>query len=138
MIDDSLITSLCHDLKDLCEDVFIKRIYKDKKNAEDYFVNEGFEAFVPTMLAMGARMAADQDLQFSSGYRYLRALFTGLSLGPNHTMFHLSRQYHHYDPTINKIMEEFKQRYGGSDRSGMTLEQISQAAQEMLKKLGDS
>jgi hypothetical protein len=135
---DSFTYFLYHDLKDLCEDVFVKRLYSDKKEARDYFVEEAFKVFLPTILAMGAKMAADQDLQFSSGYRYLRALFTGLSLEPNYTMFHLSRQYHHYDPSINKIIEEFKQRYGGSDPSGMTLEQISQAAQEMLKKLGDS
>jgi hypothetical protein len=35
-------------------------------------------------------------------------------------------------------MEEFKQRYGGSDPGEMTLEQISGAGKEMLKKLGDS
>jgi hypothetical protein len=133
-----LTNCLYRDLKGLCEEVFIKRIYKDKKTAEDYFVNEGFKAFLPTMLAMGARMAADQDLQFSSGYRYLRALSTGLSLEPNYTMFYLSRRYYHYDPSINKIMEEFKQRYGGSDPGEMTLEQISGAGKEMLKKLGDS
>jgi hypothetical protein len=39
---------------------------------------------------------------------------------------------------VNKITEEFKQRYGGNDPSEMTLQQISQAAQEMLKKLEGS
>jgi len=53
-------------------------------------------------------------------------------------MFYLSRQYHHYDPSINKIMEGFKQWYGGSDTSEITLEQISRAAQQMLKKLEGS
>jgi hypothetical protein len=135
---DALSNCLDRDLKGLCEDVFVKRIYKDKKDARNYFIEEGFEVFLPTMLVMGSRMVADQDLQFSSGYRYLRALFTGLALEPNYTMFYLSQRYDHYDPSINKIMEEFRQRYGGRDPSGMTLEQISQAAQEMLKKLGSS
>ena len=138
MIGDSLTRFLCRDLKGLCEEVFIKRIYKDKKTAKKYFVKEGLKVFWPALLAMGARMAADQELQLHPGVRYLRALFTGLSLKPNHTMFYLSRQYHHYDPSINKIMEEFKQRCGGSDPSGMTLEQILQAAQEMLRRLGGS
>jgi len=53
-------------------------------------------------------------------------------------MFYLLRQYYHYDSSANKIMEEFKQRYGGSDPGEITLEQISRTAQEMLKKLGDS
>jgi len=138
MIGDNLTRFLCRDLKDLCEEVFIKRIWKDKDTAKKYFVKEGFEAFFPTMLAMGARMALDQDLDVSSGYRYLRALFTGLYLEPNFTMFYLSRQYHHYDPTINGIMDEFKRRCGGNDPSRMTLQQISQVAQEMLKKLEGS
>jgi hypothetical protein len=135
MIDDSLI---CCDLKDLCEEVFIKRIYRNKETAKKYFVKEGFNVFWPALLAMGARMAADQDLELSSGYRYLRAVFTGLSHEPNFTMSYLSLQYHHYDPAINRIMEEFKRRYGGNDPGGMTLQQISQAAQEMLKKLESS
>jgi hypothetical protein len=135
MIDDSLTRFLCHDLKDLCEEVFINRIYRDKKTAEKYFVKEGFKGFWPALLAMSARMAADQELQLQPGYRYLRALFTGLSLEPNYTMFYLSRQYHHYDPAINKIMEEFKGRIGISDPDSVTLDKISKAAQEMLKKL---
>lgn len=135
MIGDSLTRFLCRDLKDHCEEVFIKRLYKDKETAKKHFEKEGFKVFWPALLAMGARMAADQELQLQPGYRYLRALFTGLSLEPNYTMFYLSRQYHHYDPSINKIMDEFKGRCGGNDPSGMTLQNISQAAQEMLKKL---
>jgi len=126
------------DLRSICEDVFIKGFYRNKKDAEKYFLNKGFNVFFSTLLAMGARMAADQDLELSSGYRYLRALFTGLSLEPNYTMFYLSRQYHHYDPAINKIMEEFKGRIGISDPDSVTLDKISKAAQEMVKKLEGS
>jgi hypothetical protein len=123
------------DLQSICEDIFIKRLYRKKKEAQNYFVNEGFKMFLPTLLGMGARMAADQDLELSSGYRYLRALFTGLSLEPNYTMFYLSRQYHHYDRPINKMMEEFKGRIGVSDPDSVTLDKISQAAQETLRRL---
>lgn len=135
MIGDSLTRFLCRDLRDLCEDVFIKRIYKEKKTAEKYFVKEGLKVFWPALLAMGARMAADQELQLQPGYRYLRALFTGLSLEPNFTMFYLSRQYHHYDVSINEIIEEFKGRIGTDDSDSVTLNRISQAAKEMLRRL---
>ncbi len=130
--------SLYLDLRSICEDIFIKRLYRNKQEAEDYFLNEGFKVFFPALLAMGAKMAADQELQLQPGHRYLRALFTGLSLEPNFTMFYLSLHYHHYDPTINKMIKEFKERCAGSDPSGMRLEQISQAAQKMLKKLEGS
>ncbi len=132
-IGDNLARFLCRDLRDLCEDIFMKRIYKNKKTAEEHFVKEGFHVFWPTLLVMGASMAADQELQLQPGYRYLTALFTGLSLKPNYTMFYLSRQYHHYDPAINKIMEEFKGRIGISDPDSVSLDKISKVAQDMLK-----
>ena len=128
--------SLYLDLRSICEDIFIKRLYRNKREARNYFVNKGLEVFFPTLLAMGGRMAADQDLDLPSGQRYLRALFTGLSLKPNYTMSYLSCRYHHYDPSINKIMEGFKKWYGGSDPAEISLEQISQVAQETLEKLG--
>ncbi len=129
---------VCRDLQPLCEEVFIKRIYKNKKAAKEYFLREAFKVFWPSLLLMGASMAADQELELRPGYRYLRALFTGLSLEPTYTIFYLSRRYHHYDPAINKIMEEFRGRIGTSDPNFVTLERISKVAQEMLKKLKDS
>lgn len=126
------------DLRSICEDIFIKGFYRNKKDAENYFVSEGFNVFFSTLLAMGARMAAEQELELQPGYRYLRALFTGLSLEPNFTMFYLSRQYHHYDPAVNKMIEEFKGRIGISDPNSVTLGKISEAAREMLKKLESS
>ena len=136
--EDPLTYCLYRDLREICENVFVNRLYRNKMKAKQYFMEEGFIVFLPTMLAMGARMVADQDLELSSGRRYLKALFTGLSLEPNFTMVYLSRQYHQYDPSMNKIIIEFKQRYSGNDPRGMTLEQISQAAQEMLRRLEGS
>jgi hypothetical protein len=128
---------LYHDLQPVCEDIFVKKLIRDKKTAQKYFIEEGFRVFLPTMLAMGARMAADQGSVFRPGERYLRALFTGLSLQPNYTMFYLSKHYHHSPATL-KFLDEFRKRIDMTDPGEITLDQISRVAQEFLEKMDES
>jgi hypothetical protein len=135
---DFLTISLYRDLQRVCEDIFVEKFYRDKKNARKYFVEEGFRVFLPTLLAMGARLAADKDLQLEPRCRYLRALFTGLSWNPNYTMFYLSHQHDSGNLPALKALEKFKQRGGMTDPDEITLEQISRVAQEIVEKLEES
>jgi hypothetical protein len=103
-------------------------------------MEEGFKVFLPTMLAMGARMAADQDSNFQSDYQYLRACLTGLSLNPNHTMFYLLKTSspNSYNPLVRKGWEDLRHRLDITYPDEITLDQISKAAKDILKKLEDS
>ena len=138
--EDSLTYSLYRDLQGVCEDIFVKRLYLSKQKAKDYFIEEGFKAFLPTMLAMGGRMVADQDSNFSSDYQYLRACLTGLSLNPNHTMFYLLKTSspNSYNPLVRKGWEDLRRRLDVTYPDEITLDQISKAAQDILKRLEDS
>jgi len=135
-----LTYSLYRDLREICEDIFEKRLYRNKKKAKQYFMEEGFKVFLPTMLAMGARMAADQDSNFQSDYQYLRACLTGLSLNPNYTMAYLLKgsSSNSYNPLVRKGWEEFRQRLDITDSDEITLDQISKVSQEIFEKVKNS
>jgi hypothetical protein len=134
----SLTISLYRDLQTVCEDIFVKKFYRNKNDARDHFIEEGFKVFLPTFLAMGARMVADQDLQFQREHRYLRALFTAFSLEPNFTMFYLSHQYNDYSPSVRKYLDEFRGRIDRSNPDEISLDQISRVARDILKKMEES
>jgi hypothetical protein len=137
---DPLSYALYRDLQGICEDIFIKRHYMNKRNAEDTFLEEGFAAFLPTLLSMGARMAADRNNNLPSDYRYLRACLTGLSLNPNHTMFYMMKaeRLHTFSPKAKKGWTAFSQRLDPTSLDKITLEQISEMSQSILNSLEDS
>lgn len=134
---DTLTYSLYRDLQDICNHIFIKRSYLNKQNAQGYFVEEAFKVFLPTMLAMGARMAADQDSNFQSDYQYLRACLTGLSLNPNHTMLYLLKtsSLNSYNPSVRKGWKELRQRLDVTFPDEITLDKISKVSQEIFEKV---
>jgi hypothetical protein len=137
---DSFSYSLYRDLQGTCEDIFIKRHYMNKGGAEETFVEEGFRAYLPTLLSMGARIAADRDNDLPSDYRYLRACLTGLSLNPNHTMFYLLRagSMHASSPKARKGWGAFSQRLNLTYPDQITLKQISESSQAILDSLEES
>lgn len=137
---DALTYSLYRDLQGACEDIFIKRLYTTKQIAQDYFIKEGFNKFLPTLLAMGARMAADQDSNFPPDHQYLRTWLTGLSLNPNHTMLYVlkTNKPDSRNPQVRKGWEDLHQRLNITYPDQITLEQISKAAQEILDGLENS
>jgi hypothetical protein len=137
---DALTYSLYRDLREICEYIFEKRLYRNKKEAKQYFIEEGFKVFLPAMLAMGARMAADQDSNLQSDYRYLRACLTGLSLNPNYTMFYILKTSspNSYNPLVRKRWEEFRQRLDITYSDEITLDQISKVSQEIFNKVKNS
>jgi hypothetical protein len=136
----ALTYSLYRDLREICEDIFEKRFYRNKKKAKQYFMEEGFKVFLPTMLAMGARMAADQDSNFQSDYQYLRACLTGLSLNPNYTMAYLLKRSssNSYNPLVRKGWEELRQRLDITYSDEITLDKISKVSQEIFEKVKNS
>jgi hypothetical protein len=137
---DPLSYSLYSDLQGICEDIFIKRHYMNKRGAEETFLKEGFGVFLPTLLSMGARMAADRNNNLPSDYQYLRACLTGLSLNPNHTMFYLlkTERLYTFSPKARKGWNAFLQRLDLNSLDKITLEQISEMSQDILKSLEDS
>jgi hypothetical protein len=136
---DPLTYSLYRDLREICEDIFQKRLYRNKKEAKQYFMGEGFKVFLPTLLTMGARLVADQDSNFRPDYQYLRACLTGLSLNPNNTMVYLLKTYSptSYNPLVRKGWEDFRYRLDFTYLEEITLDQISKAAHDVLKNLED-
>jgi hypothetical protein len=137
---DPLSYSLYRDLQGICEDIFIKRHYMNKRGAEETFVKEGFRVFLPTMLSMGVRMAADRNNNLPSDYQYLRACLTGLSLNPNHTMFYILKTERSYtfSPKASKGWNAFSRRLDLNSLDKITLEQISEMSQDIFKSLEDS
>jgi len=137
---DPLSYSLYRDLQGICEDIFIKRHYMNKRGAEETFVKEGFRVFLPTMLSMGARMATDRNNNFPSDYQYLRACLTGLSLNPNHTMFYIlkTKRLHTFSPKARKGWNAFSQRLDLTSLDKITLKQISEMSQDIFMSLEDS
>ena len=137
---DPLTYSLYRDLQGVCEDIFIKKLYMTKQHAQDLFTKEGFNVFLPTLLAMGARMAADQDSNFPPDYQYLRACLTGLSLNPNHTMFYMLKTSipDSNNPRVTKGWKDLRQQLDITYLDQITLEQISKVAQEILERMEES
>jgi hypothetical protein len=137
---DPLTYSLYRDLQRTCEDIFIKKLYMTKQSAQDGFVKEGFNMLLPTLFAMGARLAADRDSNFPPDYQYLRTCLTGLSLNPSRTMFYIleASRPDSYNPRVRKGWEGLRQRLNAAQPDQITLEQISKAAREVLNGLEDS
>jgi hypothetical protein len=137
---DPLTYSLYRDLQETCKDLFIKNPPRTKQIAQDYFIKEGFNVFLPTFLAMGAKMAADRDSNFPPDYQYLRACLTGLSLNPNHTMFYILKtgRPNGNHPRVRKAWKDLHQRLDLTYPDQITLEQISKGAQEILDGLENS
>jgi hypothetical protein len=128
---------LYRDLKEVCEYIFQKRPYRNKKEAKQFFMEEGMKIYLPTMFAMGGRMIVDQDSSFRSDYQYLRACLTGLSLNPNFTMFYLlkTRTPNSYHPLVRKGWEDFEQSFDIKYLDQITLGQISKVSQRILEKV---
>jgi hypothetical protein len=103
-------------------------------------VEEGFRVFLPTMLSMGARMAADRNNNFPRDYQYLRACLTGLSLNPNYTMFYIlkTERLYTYSPMARKGWKAFLQHLDLTYLDKITLDQISETSQDIFKSLEDS
>lgn len=137
---DPLSYSLYRDLQEICEEIFIKRHYMNKRSAEETFVEEGFKVFLPTLLGMGARMAADRDKHLPSDYQYLRACLAGLSRHPNHTIFCILKMVnlHPHSPLAVKGWKIFLQRLELTYPDEITLQQISEMSQDILNNLEDS
>ena len=137
---DPLSHSLYLDLQGICEGIFIKHHYMDKQGAKQTFVEEGFKVFLPTILSMGARIAADRNNNFPSDYQYLRACLTGLSLNPNYTMFYILKtgRMYTFSPMAKKGWKAFSQRPNLTYPDQITLEQISEMSQDIFKSLEDS
>ncbi len=136
----ALSYSLYRDLQGICEDIFIKRHYMNKRGAEETFVKEGFRVFLPTMLSMGARMEADRNNNLPFDYQYLRACLSGLSLNPNYTMFYILKaaRFHAFSPKAKKGWNVFLQRLGLHSLDKITLEQIAEMSQDIFKSIEDS
>jgi hypothetical protein len=137
---DPLSYSLYRDLQGICEDIFIKRHYMNKRSAQETFIEEGFKVFLPTMFSMGARIVADRNNNFPSDYQYLRACLTGLSLNPNYTIFYIlkTEKLYIYTPLAKKGWKAFSQRLDLTYPDQITLEQISEMSQDIFDSLGDS
>ncbi len=131
-----LTYSLYRDLDTICEDVFTDRLYRSKRVARAYFIEEGFDLFLPTMLAMAARMVADGTSDLSSTYRYERAYLTGLYLEPNYTMLSmLGYQSEGPNPPTRRLWREFNRRLDLRSPDSITLNEISRVAQDIMMKL---
>ncbi len=137
---DPLSYSLYRDLQGICEDIFIKRHYMNKRSAEETFVKDGLRVFLPTLFSMGARMAADRNNNLPSDYQYLRACLAGLSLNPNHTMFYILKTERSYtfSPKARKGWNAFSRRLDLNSLDKITLKQISEMSQDIFKSLEDS
>ncbi len=122
---------LYRDLKPICEDVFVKRLYRTKKLSKKYFMEQAFDVFFPTMLLMGARLVADKDDELPPGERYERAFLTGLSLRPTFTMLELC----HDNPRLRKISKDLPRNSDLPEEDPIALGQISQAAQRILDRM---
>lgn len=139
-IKDPLTYFLYRDLKEICEDIFWRRIYRNKGEAKAYFIREGFKVFLPTMFVMGGRMIADQDFNFRSDYKYLRACLTGLHLAPNFTMFYLLKKesLDSFDPLVKRGWKTFGQELSFNDPEEITLDKISKISGQIFEKIKNS
>lgn len=128
---------LYQDLKGLCDDVFVKQLFRRKGDAKAYFVEHGLDFFLPSLLAMATRMAGDKDLTLHPDERYLRAAFSGLSNSPTYTLFYLickSAPYPH-KPSIQKIRDQIENRLDLTSPETISLEKIAQVSRELLHKM---
>lgn len=125
------------DLKDLCEDVFVKQLFRTKAGARDYFVEQGFHRFLPTLLAMASRMAQDKDLPLHLDERYVRAVLSGLSHYPTYSLFYQVIESASLSdrPLIQKMGQELMGRFEFKFPEKITLERIAQVSQELLQRM---
>lgn len=133
-----LTYSLSRDLQDICENVFIYGHYRSEEFAQEYFVEEGFNVFLPTMLAMAARMVVDVNSPFSVEDKYQRVYLTGLYLEPNYTLLSLLEEQSAHNPSAKKLYEEFGKRLDMKNLDRITLDEISEVAGEIFEELEDS
>lgn len=134
---DPLTFFLYQDLKGICEDIFVKRLFSQKRSARDYFMEEGFNLFLPTLLSAGLVMRRDKGLPLHPEHKYLKAILSGLSLKPTFTLFFLLSEQRplSYKPSIQKMWEEVKTRLTFSSPETLHLERISQISGELLRKM---
>ena len=137
---DSYSYSLYRDLKGICEDIFIKHQYMDKRRAQQTFVEEGFKIFLPTLLSMGERIEADRNKNFPSDYQYLRACLSGLSQNPNYTMSCIlkTEKVYTFSLMAEKGWKAFSQDLDLTYPDQITLGQISEVSQEIFESLENS
>lgn len=130
---------LYRDLQEVCEYIFQRRPYRSKKEAKQYFMEEGMKIYLPTMFAMAARMMADQDSSLRHDHQYLRACLTGLSRHPNFLMVYLLKMgtpnsYHHL---VKKGWEDFTESFDLKYPDEITLERISKVSQRVFEKVNN-
>jgi len=128
---------LYNDLKEICEYIFQRRPYRNKKEAKQHFMEEARKIYLPALFAMAARMKTDQDSGFQSDYQYLRACLTGLSLHPNLFMVYLLKTGtpNSYHPVVKKGWEGFTQSFNLKYPDEITLDRISKVSQQILERV---
>ncbi len=134
---DPLTYFLYQDLRGVCEDVFVKRFFRKKREARNYFLEQGFNLLLPSLLAMAERMEKDRGLMLHPDHRYLRALLSGLSDIPTYTLFYLTLTNLSYShkPLIKKMENELKSRFDLTSPEAVSLEKIAQVSRELLQKM---
>ncbi|MCX8118166.1 MAG: hypothetical protein N3G78_09565 [Desulfobacterota bacterium] len=128
---------LYQDLKELCEDLFVKRLFRKKTDAREYFIDQGFHLFLPTLLAMATKMAREKDLSLSHDERYVRAVLSGLSEHPRYTLFYLVVEAALLSERslLRKVGRELKGRFEFKLPETITLEQIARVSGELLRRM---
>lgn len=128
---------LYQDLKGICEDIFVKRLFRKKCEARDYFVEQGFQIFLPSLFAIAARMAEYKDLPLHPEERYLRAALSGLADCPTYTLFYFisESELYGFTPSAKKILKQLKSRFDFNYPETISLERIAQVSREGLQTM---
>lgn len=134
---DPLTYFLYRDLQEICEYLFQRRPYRNKKEAKQYFMEEARRAYLPALLAMAGRMMADQESGLRSDYQYLRGCLTGLSLHPNFMMVYLLKRGtpNSYHPVVRKGWEDFTQSFDLKYPDEITLDRISRISRQIFERV---
>jgi hypothetical protein len=126
------------DLPAVCQEVFIERQFYDEGTSREYFLEKAFQALLPTMLAMGARMMADNETSFSARYKYERAYLTGLALHPRYTLFNYLATYGLCNKLTRSLAVEVHRQLRIMDTQEINEEIMSRTAQQILREREDS
>ena len=126
------------DLPDVCREIFIERQFYDKETSREYFLEKALQSYLPTMLAMGARMVADKETPFSVRYKYERAYLTGLAVYPQYTLFNFLTTYGLCNPLTRSLGVEVHKQLSVMGLREVNGEIISLTAQKILAERQDS
>jgi hypothetical protein len=132
---DSVSWGIYRDMEEVCKDVFLRRIYRDPAVARRRFVESGFYALLPTLLAMGETLAAPPTDGLTTRERYGRAVLHGLAQVPSHTLFQLLAIYGETQADIGKIWTRLQSLAATVDPKEMKTEEISLLARRVLAEM---